>query len=70
MTPTFIQVFVKLPCLCQVRGSGYLVRGFIKKLINIHTPFDGGGRHPRGVGFSLVPFEGGLVVLEFFYVSA
>ena len=37
MTPTFIQVFVKLPCPCQARSSGYLVRGFIKKRINIHT---------------------------------
>ena len=37
VTPTFIQVFIKLPCSCQVRCPVNLVRGFINKLINIHT---------------------------------
>ena len=39
VTPTFIQVFVKLPCSCKARCPGDLVRGFINKLINIHTEF-------------------------------
>ena len=34
---TFIQVFVKLPCPCQVRCPGNPERGFMKKLINTHT---------------------------------
>ena len=39
ITPTLIQGFVKLPCPCQERCPSNLVRGFIKKLINIHTVF-------------------------------
>ena len=34
---TLFQVFVKLPCPCQVRCPGNLERGFMKKLINTHT---------------------------------
>ena len=34
---TLFQVFVKLPCPCQVRCPGNPERGFMKKLINTHT---------------------------------
>ena len=34
---TLFQVFVKLPCPCQVRCPGNQKRGFMKKLINTHT---------------------------------
>ena len=37
ISPTFIPVFIKLPCPCQARCSGNLVRSFTKKLISIHT---------------------------------
>ena len=37
VTPTFIQIFVKLPCSCQARCPGNLECGFINKLTNIHT---------------------------------
>ena len=36
---TLFQVFVKLPCPCQVRCLGNPERGFMKKLINTHTVF-------------------------------
>ena len=37
ISPTLFQVFVKLPCPCQVRCPGNPGRGFMKKLINTHT---------------------------------
>ena len=34
---SLLQVFVKLPCPCQVRCPGNPERGFMKKVINTHT---------------------------------